>query len=126
MPARTPLSDLRELAEWLDHNATLCRNSNVASSAEHGNRLAGWASAVRHALNQPNLGKAIELLKSYLSDFPEHDQGDFRVWEALGFLEGLEALAEHPGRGRLKEHRDCLHGAAYIMSDGRCIPTYGS
>ena len=33
----------------------------------------------------------IALLSSYLQDFPEHDQGDIRVWEANDILNTLQA-----------------------------------
>ena len=38
-------------------------------------------------IRQFNIEKALKLLKSYLNDFPEHDQGDIRVWEAMELLE---------------------------------------
>ena len=31
--------------------------------------------------------EASELLLEYLGEFPEHDQGDYRVWEARQILE---------------------------------------
>ncbi len=31
--------------------------------------------------------KASELLLEYLGEFPEHDQGDIRVWEARQILQ---------------------------------------
>jgi len=40
----------------------------------------------------PKLEKAVQeasgLLAAYLVEFPEHDQGDFRVWKAREILEG--------------------------------------
>jgi len=39
------------------------------------------SNADQHALE-----KALELLQSYLKDFPEHDQGDIRVWSAAELL----------------------------------------
>ena len=32
--------------------------------------------------------EASELLATYLGEFPEHDQGDFRVWKAHEILQG--------------------------------------
>ena len=36
--------------------------------------------------DQRALEKALTLLQSYLREFPEHDQGDLRVWEASELL----------------------------------------
>jgi hypothetical protein len=33
--------------------------------------------------------EAIELLETYLNEFPEHDQGDIRVYNALGLIKRL-------------------------------------
>ena len=34
-----------------------------------------------------DIAKASALLGEYLSEFPEHDQGDFRIWEAKQILD---------------------------------------
>ncbi len=40
------------------------------------------------------LEAALQLLKSYLHDFPEHDQGDFRIWQAAEIIENIQQRCE--------------------------------
>lgn len=43
-------------------------------------------------INQLKVEQALKLLNDYLSDFPEHDQGDFRVWQAAKLLEKVKGI----------------------------------
>ncbi len=40
---------------------------------------------------------ASELLAEYLEEFPEHDQGDFRVWKAREILQGATLTRKTEG-----------------------------